>query len=279
MRTTTRFLPTAILALSVFSPLHADTLLLSGTGHTGYAAALGINPEPNGFTEDPTTISNPLIPSKSHFGMPYYQDSTYWTWLVTTPLSSASDYSAIGTVYNTSTTDTNFGDTDFGTLSFSKAGLTNSGTEQVVVSAAAFAFNLFDLSPKYTSYNTASSNEFNWDYKVNSASGTVTLTFVDGTLTSVDGDLEIGVSIRFNGVTGGEFTTAPSTFGWNAEVGDFVVTPGPTAEYLGTLSFSGDTFSFDVNDSYPTVYSFLGTLTDTGLIINRSGSLSLTTTP
>jgi len=283
MKTTHLFLHASILALSVSANLHADTLALSGTGHTGYAAALGINPEPNGFTEDPATITNPSAPTKSHFGMPYYLDtggSGLWTWLVTTPLSSSNDYTAVGeTVYNTSNTDTNFGLTDIGDLTFSKAGISGTGTEYVVVSGSDFAFDLEDLGPMYTPYNTASNNEFFWDYKINSATGNVTLTFVNGTLTSVDGALNIGVAIRFMGVDEGVFTSEPSTFGWDEDEGDFVIYLGPTAEYSGTLTFSGNSFAFNVNQQLSTVYSFLGTLTNTRLILNRAGTFPLTPTP
>lgn len=260
----------AALAVTTFN-LEAATLNLAGTGHTGYAAAIGLNPKPNGIGSHGSS-------PKPHYGMPYYYDGStlMYTYLVATPLSSSSSYSglSLGTIYNTTTTDGSFGSTDIGDLTYSTSSLTNSGTEYVVVSASDFLFNLQQLSPMYTSYNTASNNEFFWDYVVSNASGYVTLTFVGGELTSLDGVLDIGVAIRFAGMAGGEFTTEPSEWGVD-ENNNIVVIPGPTATYDGYLTFSGDSFTFNVDWGHSTVYSFLGTLSDTELVINRTGTITL----
>lgn len=104
-------------------------------------------------------------------------------YLVTTPLSPSNDYSQLGV----------------GTS------LSGTGIETLTIATSAFSFDLHDLSPMRTSYNTASNNEFYWDYSIYTALGNVDLTFTDGVLTSMGGTLDIGVVIRFAGWPGGEF--------------------------------------------------------------------------
>lgn len=48
---------------------------------------------------------------------------------------------------------------------------------------------------------------------------------------------------------------------------------GTPATYDGTLTFSGNNFTFDIDEELATVYSYLGTLTDTRLVINRTGTI------
>lgn len=256
------------LSMGIAFPVSAASLSLSGTDHTGYAAALGVNPEFNGFTDDPSTISNPNNPHKPSAGMPYYYDTTknMWTWLVTTPLSSSNDYSGlgIGTVRGTASNDVNFGTTNFGSLTYDDG---HPATGTITIPASAFAFNLADLGPMNafygrTNYNTASNNEFNWDYAVYTATGNVDLTFTNGVISSIDGTLNIGVAIRFLGMDAGAFASNP----------DFWMQAIP-ATYDGTLTFSGDTFAFDVDEEIPLVYSALGNLTNTRLVINRTGTI------
>ncbi len=260
MKPSLRPLFAATLLVSVVAPARAALLNLSGTGHTGYAASLGINPEPNGFIEDPFTIVNPANPSKSHYGMPYYFDTrtNYWSWLVTTPLSSSNDYSSlgVGVVRGTASDDPSFGATNFGTLTYDDGHPLN-GT--LTVTSSAFSFDLSGLSPVNTAYNTSSNNEFAWGYGIHSASGSIDLVFTDGVLTGLFGTLDIGAAVRAFGVPGFEMMMPGG---------------GGVATYDGTLTFSGNTFAFDVDEEIPLVSSPLGNLSYTRLVINRTGTIA-----
>lgn len=259
----------AIVAIWTLSEVAcAASVDLGGTDHTGYAAALGFNPEPNGID----------VPGgKSSFGMPYYFDTAtnYWTYLVTTPLSPTNDYSSlgVGTVSGTASSDVSFGTTNFGSFNYNDGAFTGTGIETISITGGDFIFSLADMSPMNafygrTNYNTLSNNEFFWDYAVLSVVGNVDLTFTNGTLTSMDGTLDIGVAIRFSGVDDGTFSSTPLDF--DPLTGSIIGTP---ASYDGSLTFSGDQFTFELDATIGTVYSFLGTLTDTRLVINRTGSI------
>lgn len=223
---------------------------LSGTGHTGYLSFSGLQ----------TEQTEPKTPGGKDFDYPYYLNTNYplYDMVVAEPLSADSVYAeeAANTVLGKTITDADFGDSSFGSISYDGLSLTGVGSETVSVSADDVTLDLTMFSPLYSPRNI--DNEFAWDYVVETqslASPSLDLSFTEGALTGIDGELEIGVSVRFLGSIA------------------FQDGAGGVLTYDGTLVFSGGDFEFDVEVVQDAVTA-LGPVTDTWLVFNRSGGIS-----
>lgn len=242
------------LAIASFSTTFAATIGLSGNDHTGYLSYANVNneaTEPNGQN------------GAKNFDYPYYFDSNQGLYVVIAaePLSTASVYAeeSTFTVLNKDVTDVDFGSSNFGTITYDEGLLSGSGVETLSLGANAFDIDLTDFSPLGSPRNV--NNEFAWDYVIETQSIGATvpeLTFNNGVLTGINGQLNVGVAVRFFGNDFAKF---------QVEGG------GAVATFDGTLTFAGDQFVFDIDETQ-NVQSFLGALSDTRLVFNRQGSIA-----
>lgn len=258
------------LAIPAFSV--AGSITLGGDDHTGYLSLSGVNNEP----VEPESG----LPGSKDLGMPFFFDSTQgtaglWNYIVAVPLSGDSIYAEEVTFGVTAggkgVNHAQFASTTFGSIDFDDSVLTGSGTETLNFDASDVNLDLSPFGPRNEAYGpTNPNNEFNWDYVVESqsiSSPELVLTFESGQLTSIDGALEIGIAVRFGGNDGAKFREAGTS-----------AFAGPIETYDGLLTFAGDQFAFDV-DVTQDVSSFLGQLTGTRLVFNRSGSITAVPEP
>ncbi|MEM1293929.1 MAG: PEP-CTERM sorting domain-containing protein [Verrucomicrobiota bacterium] len=226
--------------------IHGATVIsLSGSDHIGYAALANFNNE----STEPVGAD-----------YPYYFDtgSGLWVFVPAEKLSSANDYTPFPfAVVNTSTTDGDFNTTNFGTITYDESQVAPAGPDTISLSVTDFTFNLDELSPFNSPRNVG--NEFAWDYSIFSSSipGSLELGFTDGQLTSIDGVMNVGISVRLLGNPGFAFQTSDQS---------------ATATYDGTLTFSGNQFAFDV-DVTQDVFTLFGP-SNNQFVLNRAGSIA-----
>ena len=205
-----------------------------------------------------TNVNNeefePNTPSGKDFDYPYYFDAIQGLWVViaSEPLNASYTYAyeeANFTVKNKTETAANPGSFSIGQVSWDDALLSGSGVEFLGFSDFTLNLDGADFSPINSPRNV--NNEFAWDYGISVASFTSgQLTFIDGTLSSIDIDADIEVTPQFLGNPALGFTNS----------------------YDGTVAFSGNSFAFAV-DVIQNNGSALGGLTDTHLVFDAAGSL------
>jgi hypothetical protein len=227
----------------------AEVISLSGSGATGFLSLSNVNNE----SVEPNT------PGGKDFDYPYYYDPAQdlWVVIVAEPLSAGSTYAEEldgFTVLNKTVTDTDFGITDIGAISYDATDVAATGTTVLAPGQFTLQLDATGFSPLGTPRNV--NNEFAWDYTIE-ASNLVGpgLAFRDGVLTSIDLVADVTVFVNFLGNPNPPFRFSPGYF------------------EAGGLTFSGNRFAFDV-DVTQDVQSVLGSLSDTRLVLNRSGTIA-----
>ncbi|MEM7453203.1 MAG: hypothetical protein AAF456_02500 [Planctomycetota bacterium] len=255
----------AILVSGLYTVCPGDLVSLSGAGHNGYLSLSGVN------TEGVEPESGQ--PGSKNLDMPFYFDpsrgaSGLWVYLVGTPLSSQSVYAeesdpSLSGFGGKSVTHSMFGHSSFGNIDYDPSAITGVGQETISLFESDFQIDLSSFSPRNEFYGaTNPDNEFNWDYVVETlgfSGAAPTMTFDDGKLVSIDGSIDVGLAVRFAGLDAAKFRTGSAS--------------GPVATYDGTLTFSGSTFSFDVDETQ-SVFTLLGEIDNTRLVFNRSGRIA-----
>jgi hypothetical protein len=257
-----RLLICAVVLISVTTlaarPLQGAVVTLGGVNHVGYLSISGINTEevqPNSGLPGSKNLQYP------HYFNPNLGTTGLWDFVVAERLSSTSVYAEESNfaVIGKNITDANFSSTNLGQINFGQP-LTGVGQEMVVLTPSDFALNFSELSPLTYNAFRNSNNEFSWDYVAESIAigSPVSLTYQNGVLTSIDGSLNLGLSVRLLGNDALKFRLGDSN--------------GPIATFDGTLSFSSDRFAFAIDESQD-VFSAFGTLEDVRMVFNRRGTL------
>jgi hypothetical protein len=235
-----------LLLLLVALPATAATIDLAGPDGTGFLSLSNVKSwasEPDPVTQSP---------------YPYYFDSdaNLWRSIAAGPLSAGSTYAeeTSFTVFNKTISQSDFATVSAGTLAYDAAGLLGTGTESITSAALSFSFNNAGFSPFGSAYNTGGGiGNFGWAYVITTANvAGPGLTFTDGTLTSIDLTADISVAVRF--------ADNPS-FAWSTS-------------YAGTLAITGDTYAFSLDVTQDNTASFLGTIEDTRMVFNRTGTIA-----
>jgi len=240
--------------MALGSPVYGglQVLELSTSGGSGGLYLSGVNNE----VEQPNTGG-----TSKDFDYPYYFDPSLnegaglWVVIASEPLNAAYSYTyeeANFTVLNKTVTDPDVGQFSIGNLEWDDASLTGSGIETIAAASLTLSLDLTDFSPMFGTHNI--NNEFFWDYRgdVSNLGGTG-LTFQDGVLTSVDFTADVDVFPRFAGNDGAAF-----------------VTP-----YSGNVTFSGDSFQFNVDEILANNSSILGNIENSHLVFDAAGTFAI----
>ncbi|WP_309384098.1 hypothetical protein [Cerasicoccus frondis] len=204
--------------------------------------------EPNGIDGKP-------------YAYPYYQDPSdgnRWKTIVAEPLSAANVYpyeEANFTVVNNTTTDANVSSYSFGALSWDDSSLTGVGQETIGVGDLSLNLDGTRFSPLYGDHNY--NNEFAWAYDLITSNLTgAGLTFNDGVLTSVDIVADLAILAK----------------GYDLD------SLAVSDTFDGIVSFSGNGFSFDVDETKD-IGTFYGPAADVHVYFDAAGTFDLVPEP
>ncbi|MEM9420253.1 MAG: hypothetical protein AAGA25_14535 [Planctomycetota bacterium] len=228
-----------------------QSIELAGDDHTGYLSASNVK----NWGSEAAALAG--LPNYAYFEI---SPGGLWTSIVAEPLSAASIYAEESvpgvTVLNKSVTESDFATVSSGTIDYDDVGLTGTGTEVLGVSDISVTVDAAVFSPRNSPNNSGSGvGNAGWTYAI-SASGLAGtgLTFVDGALESADFTADISIELILDGGAFGPLAFADT--------------------YDGTLTVSGDQFSFDVDVIQGNTAPFLEPFTDTRIVFNRSGSIA-----
>ncbi|MCG8317571.1 MAG: hypothetical protein MI976_30505 [Pseudomonadales bacterium] len=230
-----------LLASGVSVTAFAGTVDLAGTDATGSLSFANVK-----ATTDAAVAEG--------WNFPYFFDGSIYQSIAAVPLSEDASYSEESSyeVLGKDITSDNFATLSAGAISFDDGLLTGAGIEIIDTSSLTLAINGEGFSPYHSDYNSGSGIgdfPFNYGITASNVSGTG-LTFIDGTLTSVDLTADISVSVQLG------------------ELGFYL---GNT--YDGSLSIAGANYAFDLDVTQDTS-SPLGPLSDTHMVFNRAGTIA-----
>ena len=286
LATTAAVLPTASAALVNFE------IAGNSTGYFALANVKNWATEPEAANTDNTVMPYFYDPDFQQTSGSGSETTGVYKSITVSGLSSTNDYSAITPyeVKGAALTQPDFASFSVGRISYDNSLLTNTGTENISVSNITLDLNtntsVYTNEGGWAHDATGSSNfsvygsEYNkgggfgnsgWSYYLTASnlqgSG---LTFVDGVLTSIDFTADIGVKVAF----GNASAFAWKDVVWDEANGKYVVDPtAGDAVYEGALSFSGDSYAFDLDET-KAVNGLLQVFQDTRMVITREGTIS-----
>ncbi|MEN1680584.1 MAG: hypothetical protein AAGJ46_13425 [Planctomycetota bacterium] len=270
----------ALLASSMAANTHAATVSLAGGNADGYLAIVGFNQEGNttldAISRDPTDakfFDYPAYVNPTNAANIFIMSVEPYRFGLTYPdplhlpigggaLESVGTLQPAGTPGATFieavTEDADFAETDIGGLDFNPSVLSAVGVEVVPPTALSFNLNSSEFqstnrtdltstpsdTPPFGPSGRTNFNEFANNPEIVASNPTGTgLTFVDGVLTSIDLTVDVVVNTRQVGFGGAGFNGA-----------------------AGSLTFSGNSFAFDVDD-------VVGGFFASRILLNRSGTV------
>ncbi len=266
-------IPTILIAAGLVSCVshysHAASVAIRGENGAGYFAVAGLNPEPG-----PLPIDDPT--SAKFMDYPYYtspENSALVVLLSVEPYRFGLEFPdplhplgpgsfASVSVNQAFTADADFGQFDLGAIEYDSTGLTRIGTETIAPSQLTLQldgtdFRSLNRDPSFQNglgadpSGRSNNNEFFNDVTLaaTNLSGTG-FTFTEGYLTSIDFSADVTVAVDY----------AASQL------------IGPDFTVVGTLTFTGNSFAFDVDSQASNFFA-----TDIRFILNRAGSFELPT--